>query len=80
MKYRKITLKKLVKYIDLVICYFTNIEKYIHECYDGKRVNGANRIAYGVEIRKSQLADNAERFVSWLKEKKLLAGEYLLAA
>lgn len=32
----------MVKYCDLAICDSVNIEKYIHECYDGKGIKGRN--------------------------------------
>ena len=35
-KYWKSSEQKMVRYSDLVICDSVNIEKYIHECYDGK--------------------------------------------
>ena len=35
-KYWKISEQMMVKYCDLAICDSLNIEKYIHECYDGK--------------------------------------------
>jgi rhamnosyltransferase len=80
--YWKVSEQMMVKYSDLNICDSINIEKYIHECYDGKGINGSNPnttfIAYGAETRKSQLADDNPKFVSWLKEKGLESGEYYL--
>ena len=35
-KYWKVSEQMMVKYCDLAICDSVNIEKYIHECYDGK--------------------------------------------
>ena len=56
-KYWKISEQMMVKYCDLAICDSVNIEKYIHECYDGKGIKGRNPkttfIAYG---RKSASA------------------------
>lgn len=37
-KYWKISEQMMVKYCDLTICDSVNIEKYIHECYDGKGI------------------------------------------
>ena len=72
----------MVKHSDLVICDSVNIEKYIHKCYDGKGLHGANPnttfIAYGAETRKSLLADHDPKFENWLKEKGLKATEYYL--
>jgi rhamnosyltransferase len=81
-RYWKISERMMVKYSDLDICDSINIEKYIHECYDGKGIKGANPkttyIAYGAETRKSQLADGDPKYEGWLKEKGLEAGEYYL--
>ena len=41
-KYWKISEQMMVKYCDLAICDSVNIEKYIHEQYDGKGINGKN--------------------------------------
>ena len=81
-KYWKISERLMVKYSDLVICDSINIEKYIHESYDGKGIGGANPnttfIAYGAETRKSQLEDTDPKFVNWLQEKGLEKNEYYL--
>lgn len=37
-KYWKISEQMMVKYSDLSICDSVNIEKYIHESYDGKGI------------------------------------------
>ncbi len=37
-KYWKISEQMMVKYCDLAICDSVNIEKYIHDCYDGKGI------------------------------------------
>ena len=79
-KYWKISEQMMVKHSDLVICDSVNIEKYIHKCYDGKGLHGANPnttfIAYGAETRKSLLADHDPKFENWLKEKGIKANEY----
>lgn len=81
-KYWKISEQMMVKWSDLVICDSKTIEKYIHECYDGKGIKGRNPkttfIAYGAETRKSKLADDDERLLSWYKSKGLKAHEYYL--
>lgn len=41
-KYWKISEQMMVKYCDLAICDSVNIEKYIHECYDGKGIKEWN--------------------------------------
>lgn len=81
-KYWKISEQLMVKYSDLVICDSINIEKYIHKCYDGKGIGGANPrttfIAYGAETRKSLLGDEDAKFLKWLKGKGLKKKEYYL--
>lgn len=81
-KYWKLSERLMVKCSDLVICDSVNIEKYIHECYDGKGIGGSNPkttfIAYGAETRKSRLPDDAPEFQNWLREKGLAPGEYYL--
>jgi rhamnosyltransferase len=81
-KYWKLSERLMVKWSDLEICDSINIEKYIHECYDGKGIKGRNPettfIAYGAETRKSKLADDDEKVVSWYKEKDIKPNEYYL--
>lgn len=82
-KYWKVSEELMVRYSDLIICDSLNIERYIHESYDGKGINNRNPkttfIAYGAETRKSQLADNDKKFVGWLRKQGLMSGEYYLA-
>ena len=81
-KYWKISEKMMVKHSDFVICDSINIEKYIHECYDGKGIKKGNPkttfIAYGAETRKSMLADDSEKLLDWYKEKGVTPKEYYL--
>lgn len=81
-KYWKVSEQMMVKYSDLVICDSVNIEKYIHQSYDGKGIKGANPkttfIAYGAETRKSKIADDDSKLVDWYKEKGLTAKGYYL--
>lgn len=81
-KYWKISEQMMVKYSDLVICDSVTIEKYIHKCYDGKGIKGANPkttfIAYGAETRKSQLSDGDLKLLDWYQSKGLRAKEYYL--
>jgi len=81
-KYWRISEQMMVKYSDLVICDSVNIEKYIHECYDGKGISGKSPnttfIPYGADTKRSVLSDNDESFVAWLKSKSLRAKEYYL--
>ena len=81
-KYWKISEKLMVKYADLLVCDSVNIEKYIHQSYDGKCIKGRNPqttyIAYGADMTMSKLADNDERLVKWYAEKGLSKKEYYL--
>lgn len=81
-KYWKCSEQRMIKYCDLVICDSITIEKYIHKCYDSKGIKGANPkttfIAYGAETRKSKLADDDPKLLSWYKRKGLSAKNYYL--
>ena len=81
-KYWKISEQMMVKYCDLAICDSVNIEKYIHECYDGKGIKGRSPkttfIAYGADLTLSKLADNDEKLVDWYREKGLTKKGYYL--
>ena len=81
-RYWKISEQNMVKYSDLVVCDSVNIEKYIHQSYDGKGIKKADPkttfIAYGAETRKSRLADDDERLLGWYREKGLSAKSYYL--
>lgn len=81
-KYWKESERLMVKWSDLVICDSVTIEKYIHECYDGKGVGGKSPkttfISYGAETRKSTLADESKRLLDWYDRKGLRPHEYYL--
>ena len=81
-KYWKQSEKMMVKWSDLVICDSINIEKYIHECYDGKGVNGKNPettfIAYGAYLTLSKLKDDDKNLLNWYRERGLSKKEYYL--
>ena len=81
-KYWKISEQMMVKYCDLAICDSVNIEKYIHEQYDGKGINGKNPnttfIAYGADLTPSKLSDDDEKLVEWYKDKGLSKKNYYL--
>lgn len=81
-KYWKLSEQIMVKWSDLVICDSMTIEKYIHECYDGKGIRRKNPvttfIAYGAETRKSNLPDNSKDLTDWYKRKGLSARNYYL--
>lgn len=81
-KYWKLSERIMVKWSDLVICDSKAIEKYVHECYDGKGIGGSNPnttyIAYGAETRQSHLTDEDEKIVEWYANKGLKKNEYYL--
>ena len=81
-KYWKISELMMVKWSDLVICDSKIIEKYIHECYNGKGIKGRNPktifIAYGADLAPSKLEDNDEKLSNWYKEKGLKKKKYYL--
>ena len=81
-KYWKLSERMMVKYSDLVICDSKNIEKYIHESYDGKGIGGKNPettfIAYGAETRESRLSDDDKKLTEWYDKKGLRPSEYYL--
>ncbi len=81
-RYWKISEQMMVKNCDLVICDSKTIEKYIHDCYDGKGYQGANPkttfIAYGAETRKSKLSNDDPKLLNWYKEKELEPQNYYL--
>lgn len=74
-RYWKWSEKKMVSLADLVICDSVNIEKYIRSEYG---VENTTYIAYGADVEKSTLADDAPRFRFWLEEKGLKVGGYYL--
>ena len=72
----------MVKYSDLSICDSVNIEKYIHESYDGKGIKGRSPkttfIAYGADLTLSKLTDSDEKLLNWYQEKGLAKKDYYL--
>ncbi len=76
-KYWKFSERLMVKEADLLVCDSKNIEKYIHEEY--ARYNPKTvYISYGAETKKSVLADDDEKLLSWYSEKGLAKKEYYL--
>lgn len=81
-KYWKLSEQMMVKWSDLVICDSVTIEKYIHDCYDGKGIGGCSPkttfIAYGAETRKSKLTDDSPCLIDWYEKKGLTPHNYYL--
>ena len=76
-KYWKISEQMMVKHADLLVCDSKNIEKYILQTY-ARYTPATTYIAYGAETRKSALADDDEKLLSWYAEKGLAARDYYL--
>ena len=76
-KYWKVSEKMMTKKADLMVCDSKNIEKYILEAY-GKYSPKTTYISYGAETRKSALADDDAKLLSWYAEKGLQAKSYYL--
>lgn len=81
-KYWKVSEQMMVKYSDLVVCDSVNIEKYIHQCYDGKGIKGKSPqttyIAYGADLEPSKLSDDDAQLLNWYHEKGLSKKNYYL--
>lgn len=81
-KYWKLSEQRMIKYCDLAVCDSVNMEKYIHACYDGKGIGGADPktvfIAYGAEMRRSKLAEDAPVLLDWYRQHGLSADGYYL--
>ena len=81
-KYWKISEGLMVKHSDLVVCDSKNIEKYIHESYDGKGVSHRNPettfIAYGADLSPSVLKDDDPKLIDWYEKRGLKKKGYYL--
>ena len=62
-KYWKISEQMMVKYCDLAICDSVNIEKYIHECYDGKAAQNDEAVQTAVKNVAEALGDTGRILV-----------------
>ena len=76
-KYWKISERLMVKHADLMVCDSKNIETYIRQSYE-KYAPATTYISYGAETRKSSLADDDEKLLSWYQERDLQAKNYYL--
>jgi rhamnosyltransferase len=73
--YWKWSEKKMVNKADLVICDSVNIEKYIQEEYG---VKNTTYIAYGADLKKSELSDDDPKFINWLESHGLTRYGYYM--
>ena len=76
-KYWKISEKLMVRSADLLVCDSKKIEEYIQKEY-GKYSPRTTYLSYGCDVAPSNLSDDSEQFLTWLKEKGLSASEYYL--
>lgn len=76
-KYWKISERLMVKQADLLICDSINIENYIKEDYSIYNPK-TTFIAYGADMKRSELGDNDETLLNWYKEKDIRKKEYYL--
>ncbi len=78
----EISEQMMVKWSDLDICDSINIEKYIHEQYDGKGIRGRDPkttfIAYGADLSLSKLKDNDSKLTDWYQRESLSKKNYYL--
>lgn len=76
-KYWKMSERGMVRYADLMVCDSKNIEKYIRAEYADLEPK-TTFIAYGADIKRSELADDDHKFTGWLAEKGLEPFGYYL--
>ena len=76
-KYWKVSERGMVRHADLMVCDSKNIEMYIQSEYADLKPK-TTFIAYGADIRRSTLADDAPEFTGWLEEKGLSPFGYYL--
>ncbi|MFW7363541.1 beta 1-4 rhamnosyltransferase Cps2T [Vagococcus fluvialis] len=76
-KYWKLSEKLMVKHSDLLVCDSLNIEKYILSEYR-KYKPKTKYIAYGTDLKKSQLNIDSDDVKKWFMEKKIKENHYFL--
>lgn len=77
-RYWKFSERFMIRNADFVICDSIHIQDYIKNEYAEYSFQ-TDYIPYGTAIRPSILLDKKGRYAEWLKEKKLVSGEYYLA-
>lgn len=76
-RYWKLSEQMMVKHADLLICDSKNIEKYIQSNY--KQYHPKTRfIAYGADMKKSELSDDDSKLIDWYTEKNITPLTYYL--
>lgn len=76
-KYWKLSESLMVKHADLLICDSKNIEKYIHSVY-GQYSPRTTFIAYGSDVKKSELSDSAPQLIDWFNKFNVKPENYYL--
>ena len=76
-EYWKISERLMVKHAELLVCDSIKIEEYIQKDYRRYRPR-TTYISYGCDSTASNLPDDSEKFLGWLKDKGLSVGEYYL--
>lgn len=76
-KYWKESERLMVKNADLLVCDSINIENYIHQEYSQYNPETVY-IAYGADIKKSELLDNDPKYVDWMTSHGLKKNSYYL--
>ena len=76
-KYWKISERLMVKHADLLICDSKNIQQYIEHDYAKYRPT-TRFIAYGSEVNQSTVADDNDKYTSWMRENGLVKKGYYL--
>ena len=69
-KYWKVSERGMTKHADLMVCDSKNIERYIRDEYADFKPK-TTYIAYGADVKRSNLADDDPIFTGWLAEKDL---------
>lgn len=76
-RYWKFSEQLMVKHADLLICDSKTIEKYVHEEYQ-KYYPRTTYIAYGTDLKNSNLTEDSQEVIQWFHEKKITSGNYYL--
>ena len=74
-RYWRLSESLMARNCDLLVCDSKTIERYIHSEYGGVPTT---YISYGADVRRSALADDDPKWLSWLAEKCLAPGSYYL--
>lgn len=76
-EYWRYSERLMVKHADLLVCDSINIEKYIQLTY-AKYHPKTTYIAYGAEVKRSELADDNVKLLNWFRKFDIKPFEYYL--